>query len=141
MSWPKHAQQKAAENRRTHGASNTLLYGLWGKMRQRCDNPANKSYSRYGGKGIRVCQEWDEDYAAFRDWAYANGYIEGLTLDRVDPDQGYGPSNCRWLSRSENSRYATTYRVDQVERLKERARELEILLAQSEASEEDRLTQ
>lgn len=142
MSWPAYAQREAAENRRTHGDSTTRLYGVWHQMRGRCSNPANESYSRYGAKGIRVSPEWQDDYPSFKAWAYANGYVEGLTLDRVDPDRGYGPSNCRWLSRSENSRYATTYRVDQVEALKVRVRELEKqikCLDVIEASQEDRI--
>jgi len=126
-----HIARKVANDAiRTHGDSTSRLYGLWCQMRARCNLSTNQSYSRYGAKGIKVCLEWDDDYSIFRNWAHSNGYIEGLTIDRIDPDKGYEPSNCRWLSRSENSRYATTFRVDQVERLKARAKELEALLVQ-----------
>lgn len=93
-------------------------------MKGRCSNPTNDSYARYGGRGICVCEEWRRDYVTFRAWAHSHGYQEGLTLDRIDPDKDYEPSNCRWLTRSENSGYAVTYRVEQVDRLKARVREL-----------------
>ena len=137
-----HIARKVANDAiRTHGDSTSRLYGLWCQMRARCNLSTNQNYSRYGAKGIKVCSEWDDDYSVFRNWAHSNGYIEGLTIDRIDPDKGYEPSNCRWLSRSENSRYATTYRVAQVEKLKVRVQELEAILERSdviEASQEDR---
>lgn len=70
-------------------------------MIQRCTNPNQKKYPIYGGRGIVVCEEWKCSYTAFRDWAMANGYEEGLSIDRVDVDGNYEPSNCRWATRSE----------------------------------------
>lgn len=87
----------------THGDSKTRLYRLWRGMRERCNYPRHKSYHRYGGRGIRVAPEWD-DYVAFRKWALANGYEDGLTIDRIDNDGNYEPDNCRWITQSENAR-------------------------------------
>jgi hypothetical protein len=65
-------------------------------MKSRCLNPNNKKYKNYGGRGIKVCDEWLHDFQAFYDWAMSRGYEEGLTLDRVDNDRAYCPENCRW---------------------------------------------
>ena len=74
------------------------LHHIWVGMRRRCNNPNDKSYPDYGGKGIKVCPEWDSDYLNFKDWALKNGYIKGLSIDRIDNSKGYEPSNCRWSS-------------------------------------------
>lgn len=84
--------------RHTHGMHKTKLYSAWMHMKQRCLNPNCKSYKHYGGRGITVCPEWLSNFESFRDWALANGYAEDLTLDRIDNDGNYEPSNCRWVS-------------------------------------------
>lgn len=78
-------------------------------MRQRCSNPRNTHYGTYGARGITVCEEW-EKFEAFRDWALANGYEASLEIDRIDNDAGYSPSNCRFVTKAENSRDRTTTR-------------------------------
>ncbi|WCO82152.1 hypothetical protein vBPpSSYP_170 [Pseudomonas phage vB_PpS_SYP] len=73
-------------------------------MKDRCENEKNFSYPVYGGKGISVCPEWRAGYQAFKEWAYANGYVEGLTIDRINVDDDYKPSNCRFVTKSENNK-------------------------------------
>lgn len=80
------------------------LYNLWVTMRTRCNNPHRKKYKDYGGRGIKVCDEWNRSAKAFCEWALSNGYAEGLQLDRINNDKGYGPDNCRWVTPKQNSR-------------------------------------
>ena len=82
----------------THREIHTRLYRIWGNMCNRCANPNNPAWDRYGGRGITVCEDWKR-YENFRDWAYANGYGETLTIDRIDNDLGYEPLNCRWADK------------------------------------------
>lgn len=86
-----------------HGESQTRLYSIWKGMNKRCSNPATKSYEVYGGRGISVCDEWKQDYNAFREWALSHGYDEKLTLDRINNDLGYSPNNCKWATKAEQS--------------------------------------
>lgn len=81
----------------THGESKTRLYGIWAGMHQRCENENRRDYAKYGGSGISVCDEWTE-YSAFAEWAKANGYDDSKSIDRIDPNLGYFPGNCRWVS-------------------------------------------
>ena len=73
-------------------------------MRSRCNNPNRKKYKDYGARGIRVCDEWNNDASAFCKWALDNGYDDGMQLDRIDNNGNYEPSNCRFVSPKENSR-------------------------------------
>ena len=81
-----------------HGLYHTKLHGVWNGMKQRCVNPKHNAYKNYGGRGITVCEEWQE-FLPFYKWCMDNGYKEGLTLDRVDNSKGYMPSNCRFVDR------------------------------------------
>lgn len=85
----------------THGCSDTKLYECWKNIKSRCYNKNNDRYPHYGGKGVIVCDEW-QDFVNFKQWAENNGYSENLTIDRIDPELNYEPSNCRWLTYEEN---------------------------------------
>ena len=98
-----------------HGGKGEKLYEVWCSMRRRCSAPSDKRYKNYGGRGVTICQEWAKDYAMFRDWAISAGYQEGLTIDRIDNDGNYEPSNCRWATQKEqmnNQRNTLRYNMD-----------------------------
>nr|DAE34632.1 MAG TPA: restriction endonuclease [Caudoviricetes sp.] len=87
----------------SHGQSGTRLYSIWSKMRSRCNRKSDPAFRFYGAKGIKVCEEWENDFISFKEWAELNGYTDKLTIDRIDSKKGYSPDNCRWLTPSENS--------------------------------------
>lgn len=89
--------------RASHGQSGTRLYSIWSKMRSRCNRKKDPAFRFYGAKGIKVCEEWENDFLSFKEWAEFNGYTDKLTIDRIDSKKGYSPDNCRWLTPSENS--------------------------------------
>lgn len=96
-------RERAATSHQTHGMYGKRLYNIHSSMMQRCTNPKYKSYSNYGGRGIKVCEEWFS-FECFQDWAMANGYTDELTIDRIDVDGNYEPSNCRWAtSKAQNN--------------------------------------
>jgi len=81
-----------------HGESDGRLHRIWRGMKTRCNNPNCTTFHHYGGRGIRVCEEW-LDFEEFRKWAIESGYEDGLSIDRIENDQGYNPNNCRWVDK------------------------------------------
>lgn len=114
----------------THGGSVNgrinRLYNVWSSMKARCSIPSCAGYKYYGGKGIRVCEEWLR-YENFCEWALANGYEFGLTIDRLNPDKNYEPSNCEWVTREINA-----HRVKKPEYIERQKRE-DFILSQLSA--------
>ncbi len=93
----------ATEAKIKHGQSGTPLYRVFKTMHNRCERKSTKEFRWYGAKGVRLCDDWKE-FQPFYDWAMSNGYRHGLTIDRINPDGDYEPSNCRWITRQENSK-------------------------------------
>lgn len=100
-----HAEQcrELGKQSTKHGDFGTKLYGVWAAMKRRCYNPHAKYFELYGGRGIKVCQDWHE-YEPFKEWALTNGYQQGLSIDRIDCDGNYEPGNCRWVTMAAQQR-------------------------------------
>ena len=90
-----------------HGMKHTRIYEIWCGMKKRCYNQNSKNFPQYGGKGIIVCDDWKNDFLKFYDWSMKNGYQENLTIDRIDNNGNYEPSNCRWITHKQQQRNRT----------------------------------
>lgn len=109
---PWYTDSTKARSRSPYGMKNRKenpLRYTWSGMKQRCYNPNIRAYKTYGARGIKVCDEWLHDYPRFAEWASNNGWKQGLTIDRIDPDGNYCPENCRFITRSENSKRAIAH--------------------------------
>lgn len=91
----------------THGKSRTRLYKIFKMMVDRCYNHSSSAYQHYGGREIKICQEWMDDFMNFYNWAMANGYKENLTIERVNVNGNYCPENCKWITQNEQMRNRT----------------------------------
>lgn len=94
-----------------HGLSKDRAYKLWSGMKARCTIPSASSYEYYGGRGIRLCDEWLNSPETFIKWAYSNGYAQGLEIDRIDNDGDYTPDNCRFIPHMINSQLSRVSRI------------------------------
>lgn len=100
---------------KTHGGSDSRIYAVWSHMKSRCEYKKDKRFMNYGGRGIKVCDEW-KNFESFRDWAYSSGYDENAkygecTLDRIDTNGDYTPENCRWVNETIQANNRTTNRI------------------------------
>lgn len=95
------AAPKGNRNHLKHGLSHTRIDNIYKSMISRCYNKNNNRYERYGGRDIKVCDEWLNDKTKFFIWAFSNGYKDGLTIDRIKVDEDYSPCNCRWATQKE----------------------------------------
>ena len=106
-------KEKLSKRVTTHGMTNTPLHKVWLSLKQRCINPNNKRFKYYGEKGVTVCKEWQDNFLEFYNWSMKNGYKKGMTIDRIDNDGNYCPSNCRYITNKQqqfnrsNNRYIT----------------------------------
>lgn len=108
-------KEKAHKVNKTHGKTNTRLYGVWCYMKRRCYNKNCKDYKNYGARGIKVCDEWKDDFMSFYNWSMSHGYSDTLTIDRVDVNENYEPSNCQWATikqQNRNTRKNKYYTID-----------------------------
>lgn len=98
------------------------IHRIYQTMITRCHNKLSKDYKSYGAKGIYICDEWLNSPQKFNDWAVENGYTDELTIDRIDPDKGYSPENCRWVTKRFNSKWKSTTTIIEVNGIKDSCR-------------------
>ena len=93
---------------------NKRIRSIYTNMKTRCYNPNSNRYYCYGGRGIKVCEDWKNNFANFKEWALNNGYAENLTLDRINNNGDYEPNNCRWVTYKQQRLNSTTNRIIEI---------------------------
>ena len=107
----KKEQDRKNLNTTTHGLSYTRLNSIWRGIKKRCLNNNCKAFPKYGGRGIKIYSCWINDFKSFYDWSIANGYKDDLTIDRINSDGNYEPSNCRWVDMKTQQRNRTNNKL------------------------------
>ena len=98
------ANELVSKRSKTHGMTDTRLFRIWSGIKRRCFTTTDYHYKWYGARGISMCDEWKNSFQIFYNWAISNGYREDLSIDRVDNNGNYEPSNCRWITHAEQMR-------------------------------------
>lgn len=87
----------------THGKAKSRIWNIWAGMKARCNNPNEPAFKNYGGRGIRLCEQWSS-FPSFHSWAQSSGYTEDLSIERIDVNLGYSPENCTWIPKKKQAR-------------------------------------
>lgn len=103
--------------------NNQRIGRIFSNMKFRCYNANSKDYQWYGGKGIKICDEWMDNPKLFEEWAIDNGYSDKLTIDRIDENKNYSPDNCRWITAKENAKYKSTTSIIDIDGITHTGRE------------------
>ena len=106
-------KERASIARSKYYAKNKRLLKIWHNMHSRCKNDNASNYKRYGGRGIKVCEEWN-CFKTFELWALGNGYSDFLTIDRINNDKNYSPDNCRWATMKEQAQNPCTSKLQEI---------------------------
>lgn len=105
-------RKEVTSNKSTvHHMKGTKMYNTWLAMKRRCYSPEHEGYKNYGGRGIKVCDEWKNDFMNFYTWAISHGYKDNLTIDRINVNESYTPNNCKWSNIKEQQRNRTNNRM------------------------------
>lgn len=105
------SEQNSLNNQLCKDKERVCLYQKWANMKKRCYDSKNPGYKNYGGRGIKICDEWKDNFDLFLNWAKNNGYKLGLTIDRINVNGNYEPGNCRFISIKEQANNKTTNRI------------------------------